>query len=79
MDKAPWIADGLVIRGGKFKGYHRRNDGSMMIAVHGKLDRPCDSCGKTFSVLVGFERHFPQDPDLLLCTRCAEDLVYANT
>ena len=50
-------------------GYHPREDGAMAFLPSGS-SRKCDSCGAEVGVLIGFERDYPDDPDIEVCGQC---------
>lgn len=58
-----------------YKGYHRRQDGSAFRGLGGQRMNVCPICGAPMQLAVGFERNYPQDPDLFVCTHCADLLI----
>jgi len=52
-------------------GYHRRMDGSITESEN----LICDTCGKKTTIKIGFEREYPEFPDLGLCGTCAEEFM----
>lgn len=52
-------------------GYHRRMDGSITESEN----LICDTCGKKTTIRVGFEKMYPEFPDLGLCGECAEEFI----
>lgn len=52
-------------------GYHRRMDGSITESEN----LICDTCGKKTTIRVGFEKMYPEFPDIGLCGTCAEEFM----
>lgn len=60
------------------EGYYPRLDGSEAHYPPGK-GQECDSCGCTTSVLYGFERDWPEDPDLFVCSDCLDEWLILDS
>ena len=50
------------------KGYRPRLSGAVIKSVKTNLE--CDVCGKLVSLIIGYERQYPIDPDLWICLDC---------
>jgi hypothetical protein len=55
------------------KGYHLRTDGAGQLTSNRNAPMTCDVCGNLCMSRVGFERKYPEDPNLYVCGSCAED------
>lgn len=53
------------------EGYYPRIDGSSVSYGQGGME--CDSCGEKAGNLYGFERDWPKDRDLFVCSNCYDE------
>jgi hypothetical protein len=49
------------------EGYHRRESGA---ATYGPEPMPCDVCHRPSLYLTGYEKDYPNNPDILVCGQC---------
>lgn len=69
----------LVSRLNRLKkvGYHARFSGSTFINDEKVA---CDCCGLPTNIRIGYEKNYPENPDIGLCPKCSELLsdLYEN-
>lgn len=55
----------------KEKGYHVRFSGSTLMSDDWVN---CDCCSRRTKVKIGFEKDYPNNPDIGLCPMCSDEL-----
>lgn len=53
------------------KGYHRRVNGATTTIDKGM---ECDICHRKVKVIFGYEKSYPNNPDMWVCTLCDDEL-----
>ncbi len=56
----------------KKKGYHIRISGSMFVS---ECLTSCDCCGEKTFTKIGYEKDYPNNPDMGLCIECSNVML----
>jgi len=52
-------------------GYHRRGSGATFLS---DKKVKCDCCGRPTQIKIGYEKDYPKNVDIGLCSACADEL-----
>jgi hypothetical protein len=52
-------------------GYHRRESGSTFLS---DKKVKCDCCGRPTNIKIGYEKDYPKNVDIGLCSACSDEL-----